>query len=955
MNIDGENTAATKESEVGAGESARGKRGRKPKAEKSGEVGAKGREVGEKAVTKAKKPAVEAKKADSGEKKTAKNPEMPQEPAAKKAEPEKEKSAAEKSETKVSKGNRKAKTAQKVEIKSEKTAESPENQPKIVENPTKSVEKQAEKQPKKQTVEKKSEKKVAETQEIAPEKKEKQSKKSTKNKKSQYKVDIVLEKPDIKSEKTEAELGKSENSERVDVKSEKSEIIAKKTDKKAKKSEIKPEKVEIAEEKAKNADEKSEKTVVKTENFDEKAAIKAEKKRRGRPTGSKNKAPKADEGAKNELSPAISEPETPQKPADEKNSADGAKKETDFAKSQVGGTNSDARLTNSEVDAAKSKIDEAEPSQIALQPEPEKSAEPLSESKSEKPEKKEKQSKRVTKNKKSQNKVEIASEKSEIKSEQPEKIEKPEAGTQEKSEKNSPEIKSENAEKPAEENKKPSNRQRKSRKSKAKSENPKPESDSEKPQVVGAESDARSTNSDVRDTNLPVDSTKVENSEKPAGEKKQADDALDVHRTYAVYELERRNLWSKSRHNVDTIAFGGTIKARRKPAAQPEFVAVAEEKHFAPVNPAQVSVNKKMVNDVIVSLFETREKRTRKDLIDEAMKHYGLSEMQLSERSSTSLATRYKSLTGSVINELLEQRLIEYEGTELRLVNTVQETQQSINYKTRILTLLSDGQPRTRAGILNEIAGENNRKAPDSSDNSAKRDAKKRAFVGTALRQLEDMGEVFRRNGRYFVKQSEKYPATPIGAHFIDTEKVYLEAVAGRLRRAKYENKLKMAYMKAININGSVFMEILALKAVKVLFGKSVVSDELTAGPNDNGIDGIVEVIDPLGFREKILIQAKTRQRLNTSVTVKELREFAGVMQGARAAKGVMATNASIHEEGKRFAATIPNLTCIDKDRLFDIALKHSLGIIYDENGIPFLDAGLFINYSLGVSQPRHD
>ena len=454
---------------------------------------------------------------------------------------------------------------------------------------------------------------------------------------------------------------------------------------------------------------------------------------------------------------------------------------------------------------------------------------------------------------------------------------------------------------------------------------------------------------------MPVDSTKVENSEKPAGEKKQTDDALDVHRTYAVYELERRNLWSKSRHNVDTIAFGGTIKARRKPAAQPEFVAVAEEKHFAPVNPAQVSVNKKMVNDVIVSLFETREKRTRKDLIDEAMKHYGLSEMQLSERSSTSLATRYKSLTGSVINELLEQRLIEYEGTELRLVNTVQETQQSINYKTRILTLLSDGQPRTRAGILNEIAGENNRKAPDSSDNSAKRDAKKRAFVGTALRQLEDMGEVFRRNGRYFVKQSEKYPATPIGAHFIDTEKVYLEAVAGRLRRAKYENKLKMAYMKAININGSVFMEILALKAVKVLFGKSVVSDELTAGPNDNGIDGIVEVIDPLGFREKILIQAKTRQRLNTSVTVKELREFAGVMQGARAAKGVMATNASIHEEGKRFAATIPNLTCIDKDRLFDIALKHSLGIIYDENGIPFLDAGLFINYSLGVSQPRHD
>ena len=156
-------------------------------------------------------------------------------------------------------------------------------------------------------------------------------------------------------------------------------------------------------------------------------------------------------------------------------------------------------------------------------------------------------------------------------------------------------------------------------------------------------------------------------------------------------------------------------------------------------------------------------------------------------------------------------------------------------------------------------------------------------------------------------------------------------------------------YMQAINILGSVFMEVLALQAVKTLYGDSVVREELTAGPNDNGIDGVVEVVEPLGFRQLILIQAKTRQRLTTSVTVKELREFVGVMNGEHATYGVMATNAGVHAEGKKFAAKIPNLTIIDMDRLFDIALKKSMGIVYDESGLPFLDADMFISYSLAV------
>lgn len=452
---------------------------------------------------------------------------------------------------------------------------------------------------------------------------------------------------------------------------------------------------------------------------------------------------------------------------------------------------------------------------------------------------------------------------------------------------------------------------------------------------------------------------KVSAEQKPDPNKKQENAYVFERKIFVPYELGRENIASVVGYRS---SYGknieGRYRARRKPKPVPvpevKKPVIEEEPKFERKEPDKkenkvktldevsggisqkdVALTKRRVNEVLVGLFANKDEWLRKDLINAAILSYGLSAEQLMDKGSESIATRYKSLTGSVISEMLAQKQMYYVENRLRLTATVDETREQINYRAEIAKLFEKKEAYSRTEILDSLAG-------DRGDTA-------RSLAGTALRQLEDAGEITRYRGLYKLKKTEKYPATPIGAHFIDTEKLYLQARKGKLRKDVYLYKLKLMYMQAINILGSVFMEVLALQAVKTLYGDSVVREELTAGPNDNGIDGVVEVVEPLGFRQLILIQAKTRQRLTTSVTVKELREFVGVMNGEHATYGVMATNAGVHAEGKKFAAKIPNLTIIDMDRLFDIALKKSMGIVYDESGLPFLDADMFISYSLAV------
>ena len=155
-----------------------------------------------------------------------------------------------------------------------------------------------------------------------------------------------------------------------------------------------------------------------------------------------------------------------------------------------------------------------------------------------------------------------------------------------------------------------------------------------------------------------------------------------------------------------------------------------------------------------------------------------------------------------------------------------------------------------------------------------------------------------------------KYPDTPLGKALEGADKKFQEYKAGKLAKDKY----------------------------------TVVSNELTAGPDDNGIDGKIYLKDPAGFKELVFFQSKTKLNERAFVSVKVVREFLGVMTAWGATKGILITNSRFHRDTKTFAAKRPNLLLIDNTVLLDMMFSHSVGVKQVEGGVWHADDDLFLN-----------
>ena len=104
-----------------------------------------------------------------------------------------------------------------------------------------------------------------------------------------------------------------------------------------------------------------------------------------------------------------------------------------------------------------------------------------------------------------------------------------------------------------------------------------------------------------------------------------------------------------------------------------------------------------------------------------------------------------------------------------------------------------------------------------------------------------------------------------------------------------------------------------------------VVKSEVTGGADDNGIDGVIETEDGFGFRERVLVQARTRAK--GAITLKEVREFFGAMISEKGTRGIFVTTASFHSEAQKFMNRQRNLIGIDGDKLFSMATENTCGV----------------------------
>lgn len=277
----------------------------------------------------------------------------------------------------------------------------------------------------------------------------------------------------------------------------------------------------------------------------------------------------------------------------------------------------------------------------------------------------------------------------------------------------------------------------------------------------------------------------------------------------------------------------------------------------------------------------------RKVVIERSQDCYGYTKEELKDRSCESLNTRLKSLTGVVINEMLAA-------------------------KTLVLT--DDGRLALPAPV-----------------------EEKKALTRTQKRRE------LRKRAAARAKETPKYPDTPIGKLLAHADKRFAECREKKISVEQYDGSLKRAVIQAISEAGGEFFEEFSMKILLALYGDSVRSNELTAGPDDNGIDGKIVIRDPAGFDELVFFQSKTKLNERAYVSIKVAREFLGVMTAYGASKGILITNSRFHRETKAFAAKTHNLRLIDAGELYAFMKRCQVGL-KTVDGLLHVDDDLFLN-----------
>ncbi len=116
---------------------------------------------------------------------------------------------------------------------------------------------------------------------------------------------------------------------------------------------------------------------------------------------------------------------------------------------------------------------------------------------------------------------------------------------------------------------------------------------------------------------------------------------------------------------------------------------------------------------------------------------------------------------------------------------------------------------------------------------------------------------------------------------------------------------------------------------------KNVVAEN-TDGPNDNGIDGIVEYEDLFGVKNTVILQVKHLSKKDKYVPLCEIREFVGVLAAhPTALRGVFITNAKYHKDTVKFVNSYKSkyFVLLDGNALCKIAKSCGYNFNKEQNG----------------------
>ena len=311
-------------------------------------------------------------------------------------------------------------------------------------------------------------------------------------------------------------------------------------------------------------------------------------------------------------------------------------------------------------------------------------------------------------------------------------------------------------------------------------------------------------------------------------------------------------------------------------------------------------IARKRIYIKIAEILET-EPKTHKELISAYMNSLKLPREVMLDRSTSGKANVERSIVGSAISEMRERGFITKDSDgKYRVADQKPVIIRYERCENEILKML-DGRSMSKNAIRKELM----QIFGTDKTLTEKDDNKLFAYMGETLKRLVKNGTLT----------------------FIDKYYSVAAKAAARIDDISATLLLRSSYLTRVHRKGGEFFEfyfMTLLEKYLTLFGKTVISNTTTGGSVDGGIDGIIETVDCLGFKETIMVQTKNRSDPTNETTV---RGFYGAVCARMGSRGIFVTSSDFHPAAKEFIDSIDNCVGVDGEKLFEMARATHYGL----------------------------
>lgn len=303
---------------------------------------------------------------------------------------------------------------------------------------------------------------------------------------------------------------------------------------------------------------------------------------------------------------------------------------------------------------------------------------------------------------------------------------------------------------------------------------------------------------------------------------------------------------------------------------------------------------------------------TRRQLIEAVTKCSEMTDAELKDRSAGSVFTMYRSIIGTAIGKMQRYGdIVDDDGGYISLCKPVSTIVKEAELAPFITDRIKERAYTRREMTELAVKYFGADKTEESWDNESIE-----ALTSVLLSDLTRRGKLRCIGGRYSISSDTVLMKKP--------------------------NSVFEEFIAMLNSKGGEFFEsysAMLLDSYYRLCGATVSACNVIGGSDDGGIDVMLSVTDKLGFSDVILVQCK--QKTNSNVTPKEVKEFVGAFYVDKGTRGIFMTTSRFHKEAAAIVNSLPNVTQIDGARLFEMAKTCRVGV-KEENGVFAVDKAFF-------------